>query len=66
MGLIILVAQRVSIVRAKLWKIFVKFEIVLFFSLWVFPKMYIFEVATFYLAYYLSNELNFFRAIMYL
>ena len=38
----------------------------LFFNFWVFVKMYILEVATFYLTYYLSNQLNFFSGIMYL
>ena len=42
MGLTILVAQPVSISRAKLWKIVVKCEIVMFFNLWVFLKEYIF------------------------
>ena len=46
MGLTILVAQPVSISRAKLWKVVVKCEIVIFFNFWAFLKMYIFEVAT--------------------
>ena len=52
MGLIILVALPVSIFRAKLWKIVVKYGIVMFFNFWVFLKMSIVEVATFYLAWY--------------
>ena len=50
MSLTILVAQPVSIFRTKLEKVVVKYEIVMFFNLWIFLKMYIFEVATFYLA----------------
>ena len=40
--------------------------IVIFFNFWVFLNMYIFEVTTFYLAYYLSNQLSFFSGSMYL
>ena len=36
MGLTILVAQAVFIFRAKLWKVVVKCEIVMFFNFWVF------------------------------
>ena len=36
------------------------------FNFSVFLKMYIFEVETFYLAYYLSSQLNFFSGSMYL
>ena len=46
MGLTILVALPVSIFRAKLWKIVVKYGIVMFFNFWVFLKMSIVEVAT--------------------
>ena len=49
MDLTILVAQPVSISRANLWKIVVKCEIFMFFNFWVFPKMFFFEVALFYL-----------------
>ena len=35
MGLTILVAQPVSTLRAKLWKVVVKYEIVMFFNFWV-------------------------------
>ena len=63
MGLIIRVAQSVSIFRAKLWKTVVEHEIVIF---WIFVKMYIFEIATFYLVSQLTNHLNFFSGSMYL
>ena len=43
-----------------------KCVIVIFFNFWVFLNMYIFEVTTFYLAYYLSNQLSFFSGTMYL
>ena len=66
MGSTILVAQPISIFKAKLWKAAVKCEIAIFFNFWVFLKMYIFEAATFYLALYLSNQLNFFSGSMYL
>ena len=49
MGLTILVAQPVSNVRAKLWRVVAKRKIVVFFNFWVILKMHIFEVATFYL-----------------
>ena len=64
MGSTTLVAQRVYISKAKLQKIAIKCKIVMFFNLWVFLKIYIFEFATFYLAYYLSNQLNFFSDSM--
>ena len=44
---------------------FVKYEIVMFLTSEFF-LMYIFEVETFYLAYYLSNQLNFFSGSRYL
>ena len=49
MDLTILLAQLVSIFRAKLWKVVVMCEIVMFFDFRVFLKMFIFEGATFYL-----------------
>ena len=50
MGLTILAAQPVSIFRAEFWQIVVKYEFVMFFNFYVVLKMYIFEVATFYLS----------------
>ena len=64
MGSTILVDQPIFIFKVKLWKAAVKCEIVMIFNFWVFLKMYIFEVATFYLALYLSNQLNFFSGSM--
>ena len=45
MGITIFVTQPVSIFRAKLWKVVVQCEIVMFFNIWIILKMYIFEVA---------------------
>ena len=63
MGLTILVAQPVSISREKLWMRVVKCEIVMFFNFWGFSQN---QVTTFYLAYYLFNQINFLSGSMYL
>ena len=54
MDVTILIVQPVSIFRAKLWKVVVKYEIV-FLIFGFFSK---FQFATFSLAKYLSNQLS--------
>ena len=56
MGLTTLLPQLISILRAKLLKVFTKFKNVMFFTL--FLKMHIFEVVTFFLTQCLSNRFN--------
>ena len=56
MDVTILTVQPVSIFRAKLWKVVVKYEIV--FLIFGFFSKCTFQVATFSLAKYLSNQLS--------
>ena len=49
-GLTTLLAQLVSILRAKVWKIFMKCKSFMFSFCGLFFKFYIFEVITFFLA----------------
>ena len=59
MGLTTLLAQPISIFRAKLWKVVTNCKNSVFFNFQaLFVKMFIFEVATFFLAC-LYNQLNF-------
>ena len=59
-GLIILVAQPASSLRAKLWKVVMKCKIVMVFNFGaIYLKIYIFEVVIFCLTLQLSNQPNF-------
>ena len=53
------VASPICILRAKLWKIFVKCQIVVFNKRYFFLKIYIFEVVTFYLTLQWSKKFKF-------
>ena len=59
MGFTNLVAQPVSILRAKFWKVVMKCKKYFFNAFVLFLKMYLSEVATFFLALYLSSHLSF-------
>ena len=62
-----LLAQVVSNLSANLWKVVMKCKSIMFFNFRArFFKMYIFEVAIFFLAKYLSNQPDFLNESTYL
>ena len=64
MRLTTILAQLVSVLRVKLWKVVMKCKNTMLRSfLFFFLKFYIFEDVTFFLTYESSNELNFSVAV---